>query len=776
MADLIMPTAHDTEPHPYLHEPVLYISGLPSYVTDDEIALVFQPCAKFRLKITREEPNLELCGTIEFQHLDRAEKALACLHSKSFPGLNPPANIVLSPYPPTDPPTPLPPASATPRLVKFLPTYYTDFQLYDLFRPYGALAAVKTRVPFAQETAMIEFWREDDARKAEDAMYCAQIDGHNIAIQSYQPRRTSGSMSDFGLGASPFVASGYPYPVNQYSPPRASFHSVRPGFVHGPGQQVQLAPLSGPGSNSHSGLIDPCNLFIKNLDTSITSNELFTHFRPYGHIVSARVMRNEAGESRGFGFVSFQTPDQASAAMHAMNGIVLEKKTIIVRLHEPKQLRQEKLAARFSGHNGHPRSASGATSPTLSEGGDSYVGWPSPSSHPAVLGSPTPTFVDRTPERQRRGSGSYYQAALSGSLNVPLQYDSLSALSPVVRKEVLSGELTRRIKSMGAVRNDEVEPIVESIVSLSLSDVVSVIQDPAKLADRVRTTKSLSSPSPAPSQDSRLLDPITSAAIASAPEHPSTPVSIPGSLATPPRTSSPSGSLHPTSERERMVQAISRLEKSQIAELADLLMSLPKRERALCLFNTEVLRAKIADAKIVLEAGEEEEPAPAPAPIPVTPQKKVTIAEVGTPETPDLSSRGPSVAASPAPQTPGTSVSSHSFDALAQMPFTKIYNLINSGANLPSLSVSPELIEETNQWVASVSVHSLPTFKEQAGRKWLASLKANGVKKGIKVVSHYMTQIDEEETRALAHVSCLYPIVAKHKALKIGAENKIPIA
>jgi len=224
-----------------------------------------------------------------------------------------------------------------------------------------------------------------------------------------------------------------------------------------------------------------------------------------------------------------------------------------------------------------------------------------------------------------------------------------------------------------------------------------------------------------------------------------------------------------------MVQAISKSEKSQIGELSDLLMSLPKRDRALCLFNTEVLRVKIADAKIVLEAAEEEESSPAPAPIPFTPQKGVVVG-VSTPETPDLSSRGPSVAASPSPQTPGTTASSHSFDALAQMPFTKIYDLIHSGANLPSLSVSPELIEETNQWVASISAHSLPTFKEQAGRKWLASLKVNGVKKGIKVVSHYMTQIDEEETRALAHVSCLYPIVAKHKALQIGAENNIPIA
>ena len=105
-----------------------------------------------------------------------------------------------------------------------------------------------------------------------------------------------------------------------------------------------------------------------------------------------------------------------------MNGVVLEKKTIIVRLHEPKQLRQEKLAARFSGHNGHPRSASGATSPTLSEGGDSsYAGWPSPSSHPAILGSPTSSLIDRTPERQRRGSGSYYQV-ISFFITVPLFY------------------------------------------------------------------------------------------------------------------------------------------------------------------------------------------------------------------------------------------------------------------------------------------------------------------------------------------------------------------
>lgn len=96
--------------------------------------------------------------------------------------------------------------------------------------------------------------------------------------------------------------------------------------------------------------------------------------------------------------------------MHAMNGMQLGSKQVVVRLHEPKQLRQEKLAQRF-GHNGHPRSASGATSPTASEGGESYAGWQSPRHPPSSLGSPIPTHYER-PDRARRGSGSYYNVCL----------------------------------------------------------------------------------------------------------------------------------------------------------------------------------------------------------------------------------------------------------------------------------------------------------------------------------------------------------------------------
>jgi len=118
-----------------------------------------------------------------------AEKALATLQSRTIPDLHPPVLLVLSPYPPTNPPTPLPPPSALPRLVKHLPYGFTDSQLYDIFRPFGALASARSQAGFGPDTGMIEFWREEDARNAETAMHCADVHTNNTAVfpSSRQP-------------------------------------------------------------------------------------------------------------------------------------------------------------------------------------------------------------------------------------------------------------------------------------------------------------------------------------------------------------------------------------------------------------------------------------------------------------------------------------------------------------------------------------------------------------------------------------------------------------
>lgn len=261
-----------------------------------------------------------------------------------------------------------------------------------------------------------------------------------------------------------------------------------------------------------------------------------------------------------------------------------------------------------------------------------------------------------------------------------MRYDDLSSLTPVVRKEVLTGELMRRVRSLDIVPSSEMDTLVESLATASLSEVLQTIEDPDRLKEQVESwkTKNLKpqlaeasppskspAPSATPSQDSLLANPD---ATASAPEHPSTPISVDAALSTPPRTSSPSGSVPPVSERDRIYQAICRLERNNQSELTDLVMSLPKRERAMCLFNSEVLRAKLADAKLVLESDEGDGGIEEPTPIeprakstpPVTPQTKKVVSGSRveeSPRTPDLSSRGASAAASPMPTTPSTSTS-----------------------------------------------------------------------------------------------------------------------
>jgi polyadenylate-binding protein len=100
-------------------------------------------------------------------------------------------------------------------------------------------------------------------------------------------------------------------------------------------------------------------------------------------------------------------------------------------------------------------------------------------------------------------------------------------------------------------------------------------------------------PSPANSQDSHLLDTNALNATASAPEHPSTPISVAASLSTPPCTSSPSGSVAPTtaSEGERILAAVTHLEPDRATYLTDLLMQSPEAQTRSLSFISSVIWA-----------------------------------------------------------------------------------------------------------------------------------------------------------------------------------------
>jgi polyadenylate-binding protein len=84
------------------------------------------------------------------------------------------------------------------------------------------------------------------------------------------------------------------------------------------------------------------NLYIKNLDDTIDDERLRKEFSKYGTITSAKIM-SENGRSKGFGFVCFSAPDEATKAVTEMNGSIVGSKPLYVALAQRKEERRMHL-------------------------------------------------------------------------------------------------------------------------------------------------------------------------------------------------------------------------------------------------------------------------------------------------------------------------------------------------------------------------------------------------------------------------------------------------
>jgi polyadenylate-binding protein len=88
------------------------------------------------------------------------------------------------------------------------------------------------------------------------------------------------------------------------------------------------------------------NLYVKNLDDTVDDDRLRKEFAPFGTITSAKVM-NEDGRSKGFGFVCFSSPEEATKAVTEMNGRIIVAKPLYVALAQRKEDRKAQLTAQY---------------------------------------------------------------------------------------------------------------------------------------------------------------------------------------------------------------------------------------------------------------------------------------------------------------------------------------------------------------------------------------------------------------------------------------------
>ena len=67
------------------------------------------------------------------------------------------------------------------------------------------------------------------------------------------------------------------------------------------------------------------NLYVKNLKAHVTEDDLKEKFSNFGKVTSSAIMREDHGNSKKFGFVNFESPEDADKALKALNGSTWEQ-------------------------------------------------------------------------------------------------------------------------------------------------------------------------------------------------------------------------------------------------------------------------------------------------------------------------------------------------------------------------------------------------------------------------------------------------------------------
>lgn len=82
---------------------------------------------------------------------------------------------------------------------------------------------------------------------------------------------------------------------------------------------------------------------MKNLDKSIGDKEFYSKFSSFVTIVSSKVERDLRGESKGFGFVQFESQESAERAINEVDGTMFKEKKLFVGKFESRKKRPRKF-------------------------------------------------------------------------------------------------------------------------------------------------------------------------------------------------------------------------------------------------------------------------------------------------------------------------------------------------------------------------------------------------------------------------------------------------
>ncbi|XP_074989884.1 RNA-binding motif, single-stranded-interacting protein 2 isoform X6 [Calonectris borealis] len=198
------------------------------------------------------------------------------------------------PAQPLGPPSPSPAGGATDQLsktnlyIRGLHPGTTDQDLVKLCQPYGKIVSTKAILDKTTNKCkgygFVDF---DSPTAAQKAVTALKASGVQAQMAKVQPG-----------------PSGYPrHPEAPRDPPPGT---AGPGWPPDPPPQQQEQ--------------DPTNLYISNLPLGVDEQELEALLKPFGQVVSTRILRDPHGASRGVGFARMESTEKCEAVITHFNG------------------------------------------------------------------------------------------------------------------------------------------------------------------------------------------------------------------------------------------------------------------------------------------------------------------------------------------------------------------------------------------------------------------------------------------------------------------------
>jgi len=204
---------------------------------------------------------------------------------------------------------------------KNFPAEWDETKLLETFKEYGTItSSVVCEDKKGRKFAFINFEKPEEAQKA-----IKELHHHDYRTEEQKKEQNSEDDPDTYLM---YVVRAQSKAERLRDFKRIANEKSTPGM--GPGRSQGV------------------NLYIKNLNESTTDEQLKELFSTFGTITSCKVMKDDKDQCKGFGFVCYNSPDEATKAVTEMHLKVVKGKPLYVGLAEKREVRQERLRQRYT--------------------------------------------------------------------------------------------------------------------------------------------------------------------------------------------------------------------------------------------------------------------------------------------------------------------------------------------------------------------------------------------------------------------------------------------